>query len=547
MENNSVDNDLSKVQIHSLELLKLIDDICMKYQIKYTLIGNTLIGYKEFQGFIPAWPYLTVGMLQLEYTKFCEAFLHDYGHSEIYYILNASNCEQMDVPQSRIMRRSQIILSETRRKDQKYYDYFIEIYPIHYAGNSLQEATKYMKAWRSRYKSNLARKQPPDTIQINNIIPSLVNAYYLRRKNFFSITEEKGTVCTETEQTKYVFFPSLVIHEGVPTWLNTYKNIQRGRFCGIECSIIKDYNNWIKDYYSRTEYEKIVDEKINRAILDGPETIRRVQKIETEILMELDRLCRKHSIKYALCFGTLLGAARHKGFIPWDDDIDVVMLYEDVLKFEQIAIAEMNSKFFFRSQRTDVDCNLTQFQVKCNGTIYAREGRTHFNTHNGIYIDIIPLYYGSKYRILHFLQTTITRFFKTMVWAHMGAESEKKRIKRMYYKQLAKVSNKTAYRFFLKFATIFSSDSEKLSYLTMGRNPFNKAYTSVENYNNLIELEFEGSTFFTFKKYKEILEYTYSEDYLMYPPLECRFAAHLPAYIDTENYEIKEGDIKCRQ
>lgn len=53
--------------------------------------------------------------------------------------------------------------------------------------------------------------------------------------------------------------------------------------------------------------------------------LRQLQIIQLEILLELDRICKKHDIQYSLVYGSLLGAVRHKGFIPWDDDMDVFM------------------------------------------------------------------------------------------------------------------------------------------------------------------------------------------------------------------------------
>ena len=84
-------------------------------------------------------------------------------------------------------------------------------------------------------------------------------------------------------------------------------------------------------------------------------TLNELHKVGLEVLKEIDRVCKKYDIPYFLCGGTLIGVMRHKGFIPWDDDIDIGMLRKDYERFEDCFIKEHSKDFYLHSLKTDPD------------------------------------------------------------------------------------------------------------------------------------------------------------------------------------------------
>ena len=118
---------------------------------------------------------------------------------------------------------------------------------------------------------------------------------------------------------------------------------------------------------------------------------RQMQLMQLDMLKELDRVCRKHNIKYTIFAGTLLGAVRHKGYIPWDDDADVGMLREEYEKFKKVAHELDPEICYFQDHETDPYYRWGYAKLRRTNTKFVRVGQEHIKCKTGIFIDIFPM------------------------------------------------------------------------------------------------------------------------------------------------------------
>lgn len=119
--------------------------------------------------------------------------------------------------------------------------------------------------------------------------------------------------------------------------------------------------------------------------------LRRHQAVLLELLTEFDRICVKHGIGYVLFAGSALGAVRHQGFIPWDDDLDVAMLRADYQRFLQLAPTELGEQYFLQGE---FSAHWPMFfsKLRKNGTAcMERFVPKDEKMHQGIYMDIFPV------------------------------------------------------------------------------------------------------------------------------------------------------------
>lgn len=140
--------------------------------------------------------------------------------------------------------------------------------------------------------------------------------------------------------------------------------------------------------------DEFFEEELRDGYLVTAET-KKIWAVELDLLNEFIRVCNKHNIKYFADGGTMLGAVRHKGFIPWDDDIDIVMTREEYRKLEQIAPSEFEFPYFWQTEKTDTGSMRGHAQLRnCLTTgILKSEYRRKFRFNQGIFIDVFPIDY----------------------------------------------------------------------------------------------------------------------------------------------------------
>lgn len=128
-----------------------------------------------------------------------------------------------------------------------------------------------------------------------------------------------------------------------------------------------------------------------------PETLAKAHAVMVEILEEIDKVCKKHNLEWWIEDGTLLGAVRHKGFIPWDDDCDIGMSRADYEIFAKVAPKELKDPFFFQSKDTDPKYTKRLVKVRKKGTKLVDHDEDYNEPYEqGIYVDIFiwDYYYG---------------------------------------------------------------------------------------------------------------------------------------------------------
>jgi len=255
-------------------------------------------------------------------------------------------------------------------------------------------------------------------------------------------------------------------------------------------------------------------------------TLQERKEISFKILCKIDEICKKNNIKYYLGYGTLIGAIRHNGFIPWDDDIDIWVKLEQYNKL--IELINKDSEYEIVNTFVDPAFPLLFTKVSDKTTFVEKIDKSKGDFKRGIAVDVFPLCNGlPKSKIKRIQFSFLQRMNKLISLYDMGALNTKK-ISDLFMNLFCKICHILNLNS-LFWRTAIMSFIEKLPESEFLMNPFSpykqKDIHNKKCFEDIVEVTFENKKFYAPARYDEVLRNIYG-DYMKLPPEEKRISNH---------------------
>lgn len=263
-----------------------------------------------------------------------------------------------------------------------------------------------------------------------------------------------------------------------------------------------------------------------------PEIIRKMQLVELDMLKELDHICKQNGIVYILDAGTLLGAYRHKGFIPWDDDVDVRMLRSEYERFCQACETQLNTeKYFLQNHKTDPGYRWGYARMLRNGTTFQRAGQDMLTMKRGIFIDIFPVDALPDGKVAKAIYNAKCWIARKMLYSEVALGNYKPGIKKIGFWILNLFPKEKAFKIFEKLSEKYNHKSTQKVRIQGWGDPVDSAGFERKWFLETDKILFEDAYFMCPKDKEGFLEHSFGKDYMILPPEDKRKPGHIATNI----------------
>lgn len=251
----------------------------------------------------------------------------------------------------------------------------------------------------------------------------------------------------------------------------------------------------------------------------------KLKQIQLELMDEIDNLCRKNNVCYYIIGGTLIGAIRHKGFIPWDVDIDIAMPRPEYDRFKSICIDQLDRKYQYCDYTIikNYDRPHAVVCVKNTKLITRTDKLCPERTNLGIFIDVFPLDRvpdDEKEKAVHIKEINRYRMLRYLRIPYYTSPSKVKRMGRRIIKGLLSwMSIYSLNERMDKCMRKYNDQSSRSVSNMAGRYSYETESSEVATFGTPIQVEFEGRMYNAPEKYDKYLRHVYG-DYMKLPPVE---------------------------